>query len=69
MKKPGDILSKSFEPLFNRLRELQTRFRPGEPFRWKEHHYTKRSMAARKADRRRKSKAARIARRQNRRVK
>lgn len=59
----------SFAPMFNRLKELHRRFRPGEPYRWKEDHYTKRPMAARKAERRRKTKAARKARRLNRRSK
>jgi hypothetical protein len=59
----------SFAPLFKRLNELQHRFRPGHPYWWKHDHYTKRPMAARKAERRRKTKAARKARRLNRRAK
>jgi hypothetical protein len=60
-------LVQGFIQQFRRLSELRSRFRPGRPFEWKQHHYTKRPMAQRKAEHRRKNKAARIARRRNRR--
>lgn len=69
MTNPKRDLGAAFRPLFDRLRELQRRFRPGRPYEWKTDHHTKRPMAARKADRRRKNKAARAARRNNRRKK
>lgn len=59
----------SFRKQFERLRELRIRFRPGRPYEWKRDHYTKRPMAKRKAERRRKNRAARKARRNNRRPK
>lgn len=66
---PRKSFFNSFAPLFKQLQTLQKRFRPGHPFWWKYDHYTKRPMAARKAERRRKTKAARKARRLNRRAK
>lgn len=68
-EEPKKSFFDSFAPLFNRLQELHRRFRPGAPYRWKKHSYTKRPLAARKSERRRKSKVARKARRQNRRSK
>jgi hypothetical protein len=63
-------LAAGFGPTLERLRELQRRFRPGRPFEWKQDpKRTKRPMAIRKAERRRKNKAARRARRHNRRAK
>lgn len=59
----------SFRPLFDRLRELQQRFRPGRPYEQKPAKATKRPHHMRKAERRRRNKAARIARRNNRRRK
>jgi hypothetical protein len=66
---PRKSFFNSFAPLFKRLQELQHRFRPGAPYHWKKHSYTKRPLAACKAQRRRETKAARKARRLNRRQK
>lgn len=55
----------NFQPLFDRLRELQQRFRPGAPYIEKPAKATKRPHSIRKAERRRKNKAARLARRHN----
>jgi hypothetical protein len=71
--KPSDDeqknLFKEFMPTLKRLWELQARFRPGKPYVEKPAKATKRPHSIRKAERRRKNKAARVARRQNRRAK
>jgi hypothetical protein len=67
-KKQENFVGK-FAPLFDRLRELQQRFRPGHPYVEKSARKTKRPHSHRKAEARRKNKAARIARRKNRRQK
>lgn len=68
-EKSSKNLWSSFGPLFNRLRELQQRFRPGKPYEQKPAKATKRPHHIRKAERRRQNKAARLARRHNRRGK
>lgn len=60
-------LAGTFGPLLDRLREVNQRFRPGRPFEWPEHAYMVRPLAMRKADRRRVNKAAKQARKNNRR--
>lgn len=66
---PQKDLGGKFAPLFNALRTMQQRFRPGRPYIPKDHHYTQRPPALRKAVSRRRNKAARLARRHNRRPK
>jgi hypothetical protein len=70
---PGDDEQKNlfnqFLPTLRRLWELQSRFRPGKPYVEKLAKATKRPHFIRKAERRRKNKAARLARRKNRRAK
>lgn len=74
MRKPEEEkterdLGAAFRPLIGKLVELQRRFRPGAPYEQKPAKGSRRPHHIRKAERRRKNKAARIARRNNRRHK